>query len=94
VTSKWDPNFVISNLSDGSAVELGLFNSIAYGLNASVRRAISERLELPNELVAVLGKEFKKPAKPITWSMDKSSSVVLLEIMSPIFSWFMSKGKL
>ncbi|MBA0681671.1 hypothetical protein Goari_023457, partial [Gossypium aridum] len=46
VTSKWDPNFAISNLSDGSAVELGLFNSIAYGLNASVRRAISERLEL------------------------------------------------
>ncbi|KAB2040320.1 hypothetical protein ES319_D02G075000v1 [Gossypium barbadense] len=38
--------FWLTFLDVGTAGLLGLFNSIAYGLNASVRRAISERLEL------------------------------------------------
>ncbi|PPS12454.1 hypothetical protein GOBAR_AA08187 [Gossypium barbadense] len=38
--------FWLTFLDVGTAGLMGLFNSIAYGLNASVRRAISERLEL------------------------------------------------
>ncbi|XWS14307.1 hypothetical protein CRYUN_Cryun36dG0111000 [Craigia yunnanensis] len=38
--------FWLSILDVGTAALMGLFNSIAYGLNASVRRAIYERLEL------------------------------------------------
>ncbi|XP_039020686.1 G-protein coupled receptor 1-like [Hibiscus syriacus] len=38
--------FWLSFLDVGTAGLMGLFNSIAYGLNASVRRAIYERLEL------------------------------------------------
>ncbi|XP_022760802.1 G-protein coupled receptor 1-like isoform X7 [Durio zibethinus] len=38
--------FWLSFLDIGTAALMGLFNSIAYGLNASVRRAIYERLEL------------------------------------------------
>lgn len=38
--------FILSVLDVGFAALMGLFNSIAYGLNSSVRRAISERLEL------------------------------------------------
>ncbi|XP_065863980.1 G-protein coupled receptor 1 [Euphorbia lathyris] len=36
----------LSVLDVGTAALMGLFNSIAYGLNASVRRAIHERLDL------------------------------------------------
>ncbi|KAK6912883.1 hypothetical protein RJ641_022484 [Dillenia turbinata] len=38
--------FWLSVLDVGTAALMGLFNSIAYGLNSSVRRAISERVEL------------------------------------------------
>ncbi|KAL6861189.1 hypothetical protein ACP4OV_016889 [Aristida adscensionis] len=38
--------FWLSFLDVGFAGLMGLFNSIAYGLNSSVRRAISERLDL------------------------------------------------
>ncbi|CAN1151021.1 G-protein coupled receptor 1 [Linum perenne] len=38
--------FWLSVLDVGTAALMGLFNSIAYGLNSSVRRAISERLNL------------------------------------------------
>ncbi|XP_048493973.1 G-protein coupled receptor 1 isoform X2 [Beta vulgaris subsp. vulgaris] len=38
--------FWLSFLDVGTAALMGLFNSIAYGLNASVRRAICERLDL------------------------------------------------
>ncbi|CAI0626043.1 unnamed protein product, partial [Linum tenue] len=38
--------FWLSVLHVGTAALMGLFNSIAYGLNSSVRRAISERLDL------------------------------------------------
>ncbi|XP_068659629.1 G-protein coupled receptor 1 [Aristolochia californica] len=38
--------FWLSFLDVGMAALMGLFNSIAYGLNSSVRRAICERLEL------------------------------------------------
>ncbi|CAI0467672.1 unnamed protein product, partial [Linum tenue] len=38
--------FWLSVLDVGTAALMGLFNSIAYGLNSSVRRAISERLDL------------------------------------------------
>jgi hypothetical protein len=38
--------FWLSVLDVGTASLMGLFNSIAYGLNSSVRRAINERLEL------------------------------------------------
>ncbi|GLT66513.1 hypothetical protein SLA2020_388730 [Shorea laevis] len=38
--------FWLSVLDVGTASLMGLFNSIAYGLNSSVRRAIYERLEL------------------------------------------------
>ncbi|KAE8659055.1 G-protein coupled receptor 1 [Hibiscus syriacus] len=38
--------FWLSFLDVGTAGLMGLFNSIAFGLNASVRRAIYERLEL------------------------------------------------
>ncbi|XP_043720413.1 G-protein coupled receptor 1 [Telopea speciosissima] len=44
-----EPNhkiFWLSVLDVGTAALMGLFNSIAYGLNSSVRRAIHERLEL------------------------------------------------
>ncbi|XP_011625321.1 G-protein coupled receptor 1 [Amborella trichopoda] len=44
-----EPNhkiFWLSFLDVGMAALMGLFNSIAYGLNASVRRAICERLDL------------------------------------------------
>ncbi|CAN6582998.1 unnamed protein product [Malus baccata var. baccata] len=38
--------FWLSVLDVGTAALMGLFNSIAYGLNSSVRRAIYERLDL------------------------------------------------
>ncbi|KAJ8423865.1 hypothetical protein Cgig2_033789 [Carnegiea gigantea] len=38
--------FWLSFLDVGTAALMGLFNSIAYGLNSSVRRAIYERLDL------------------------------------------------
>ncbi|KAL9264596.1 G-protein coupled receptor 1-like protein [Drosera capensis] len=38
--------FWLSVLDVGTAALMGLFNSIAYGLNSSVRRAILERLDL------------------------------------------------
>lgn len=38
--------FWLSFLDVGTAALMGLFNSIAYGLNSSVRRAICERLDL------------------------------------------------
>ncbi|OWM78335.1 G-protein coupled receptor 1 [Punica granatum] len=38
--------FWLSFLDVGAAALMGLFNSIAYGLNSSVRRAIHERMEL------------------------------------------------
>ncbi|KAK3436081.1 hypothetical protein EUGRSUZ_C00739 [Eucalyptus grandis] len=38
--------FWLSLLDVGTAALMGLFNSIAYGLNSSVRRAIRERLDL------------------------------------------------
>ncbi|KAG7024380.1 G-protein coupled receptor 1, partial [Cucurbita argyrosperma subsp. argyrosperma] len=38
--------FWLSVLDVGMASLMGLFNSIAYGLNSSVRRAIYERLDL------------------------------------------------
>ncbi|XP_044487651.1 G-protein coupled receptor 1 isoform X3 [Mangifera indica] len=38
--------FWLTFLDVGTAALMGLFNSIAYGLNASVRRAICERLDL------------------------------------------------
>ncbi|KAM3711197.1 hypothetical protein ACB098_01G091200 [Castanea mollissima] len=41
-----DKIFWLSVLDVGTASLMGLFNSIAYGLNSSVRRAIYERLEL------------------------------------------------
>lgn len=44
-----EPNhgvFWLSVLDVGTAALMGLFNSIAYGLNSSVRRAIYERLDL------------------------------------------------
>ncbi|KAL6512397.1 glycolytic proteins transcriptional activator gcr1 [Orobanche hederae] len=48
--------FWLSVLDVGMAALMGLFNSIAYGLNSSVRRAIYERLDLvtgkPSEMVS------------------------------------------
>ncbi|XP_074280394.1 G-protein coupled receptor 1 [Silene latifolia] len=38
--------FWLSFLDVGTAALMGLFNSIAYGLNSSVRRTLSERLDL------------------------------------------------
>lgn len=38
--------FWLSVMDVGMAALMGLFNSIAYGLNSSVRRAIYERLDL------------------------------------------------
>lgn len=43
--------FWLSVLDVGMAALMGLFNSIAYGLNSSVRRAIYERLDLLPESV-------------------------------------------
>lgn len=43
--------FWLSVLDVGMAALMGLFNSIAYGLNSSVRRAIYERLDLVPESV-------------------------------------------
>ncbi|CAH9050340.1 unnamed protein product [Cuscuta epithymum] len=43
--------FWLSVLDVGMAALMGLFNSIAYGLNSSVRRAIYERLDLLPECV-------------------------------------------
>ncbi|GJN00650.1 hypothetical protein PR202_ga17846 [Eleusine coracana subsp. coracana] len=42
--------FWLSFLDIGFAGLMGLFNSIAYGLNSSVRRAISERMDIYKEL--------------------------------------------
>ncbi|CAI0467666.1 unnamed protein product [Linum tenue] len=44
--------FWLSVLDVGTAALMGLFNSIAYGLNSSVRRAISERLDLILQVLA------------------------------------------
>ncbi|VFQ84752.1 unnamed protein product [Cuscuta campestris] len=43
--------FWLSVLDVGMAALMGLFNSIAYGLNSSVRRAIYERLDLLPEVL-------------------------------------------
>ncbi|KAK2965576.1 hypothetical protein RJ640_018742 [Escallonia rubra] len=52
--------FWLSVLDVGMAALMGLFNSIAYGLNSSVRRAIFERLDLLPERVRIwFPKSFK-----------------------------------
>ncbi|GMN63315.1 hypothetical protein TIFTF001_032399 [Ficus carica] len=55
--------FWLSVLDVGTASLMGLFNSIAYGLNSSVRRAIHERLDLfwPDRLRRLLpyGSKFR-----------------------------------
>ncbi|CAN8302844.1 unnamed protein product [Cochlearia groenlandica] len=51
----------LSVLDVGTAALMGLFNSIAYGLNSSVRRAINERVEifLPERLYRWLPNSFR-----------------------------------
>ncbi|KAF7830404.1 G-protein coupled receptor 1 isoform X1 [Senna tora] len=53
--------FWLSLLDVGTASLMGLFNSIAYGLNSSVRRAICERLDMfwPERLRRWLPSKFK-----------------------------------
>ncbi|KAK4422179.1 G-protein coupled receptor 1 [Sesamum alatum] len=51
--------FWLSVLDVGMAALMGLFNSIAYGLNSSVRRAIYERLDLLPESFRRFPKGFK-----------------------------------
>ncbi|KAI4337200.1 hypothetical protein L6164_015645 [Bauhinia variegata] len=53
--------FWLSFLDVGTAALMGLFNSIAYGLNSSVRRAICERVEMfwPEKLSRWLPSNFK-----------------------------------
>ncbi|MED6155963.1 glycolytic proteins transcriptional activator gcr1 [Stylosanthes scabra] len=53
--------FWLSFLDVGMAALMGLFNSIAYGLNSSVRRAICERMDmfLPERLRRWLPNNFK-----------------------------------
>lgn len=53
--------FWLSVLDVGMAALMGLFNSVAYGLNSSVRRAIYERLDLLPER---LRRWFPKSLKP------------------------------
>ncbi|GJN29371.1 hypothetical protein PR202_gb17594 [Eleusine coracana subsp. coracana] len=46
--------FWLSFLDIGFAGLMGLFNSIAYGLNSSVRRAISERMDISAYVIVIL----------------------------------------
>ncbi|PIN23990.1 hypothetical protein CDL12_03293 [Handroanthus impetiginosus] len=67
--------FWLSVLDVGMAALMGLFNSIAYGLNSSVRRAISERLDLlPENLRRWLPKSLR------TRSQQQDSELVSLKI--------------
>lgn len=57
--------FWLSFLDVGMAALMGLFNSIAYGLNSSVRRAIHERLDLcPERLRRWLPASLKLRGQP------------------------------
>ncbi|KAG0471024.1 hypothetical protein HPP92_015570 [Vanilla planifolia] len=51
----------ISMIRLGFSNKKGLFNSIAYGLNSAVRRAIAERIDMyfPEKLKRLLPQRFK-----------------------------------
>ncbi|KAM7507409.1 hypothetical protein LguiA_017862 [Lonicera macranthoides] len=69
--------FWLSFLDVGMAALMGLFNSIAYGLNASVRRAIYERLDLlPEGLRKCLPKNLKTRGQ----QQQEESELVSLKI--------------
>ncbi|XP_076956197.1 G-protein coupled receptor 1-like, partial [Bidens hawaiensis] len=69
--------FWLSILDVGMAVLMGLFNSIAYGLNSSVRRALFERLDLLPESVS---KWFPKKLKSKGQQAQHESELVSLRI--------------
>ncbi|KMZ60468.1 G-protein-coupled receptor 1 [Zostera marina] len=59
--------FLLSVLDVGFAALMGLFNSIAYGLNSSVRRAISERSEISKVLDIASNVYSRFPEKLRKW---------------------------
>ncbi|XP_048133087.1 G-protein coupled receptor 1 isoform X1 [Rhodamnia argentea] len=72
--------FWLSLLDVGTAALMGLFNSIAYGLNSSVRRAIRERLDL------VIWPEMIRPWLPNSSrirNQQQESELVSLKIQDP-----------
>ncbi|CAH1432528.1 unnamed protein product [Lactuca virosa] len=69
--------FWLSILDVGMAALMGLFNSIAYGLNSSVRRAIYERLDL---LPESLRRCFPKKLKSRSQQQQHESELVSLRI--------------
>ncbi|GER32077.1 G-protein-coupled receptor 1 [Striga asiatica] len=66
--------FWLSVLDVGMAALMGLFNSIAYGLNSSVRRAIYERLDLLPESVRSF---IPKNLRPRGQQQEQSELVIL-----------------
>lgn len=68
--------FWLSVLDIGMAALMGLFNSIAYGLNSSVRRAIYERLDLLPERFRRWRPKNSKSRGP----QQQESELVLLKI--------------
>ncbi|KAJ9548307.1 hypothetical protein OSB04_020850 [Centaurea solstitialis] len=69
--------FWLSVLDVGMAALMGLFNSIAYGLNSSVRRAIYERLDLLPESIR---RWFPKKLKSRSQQQQHESELVSLRI--------------
>ncbi|XP_058108625.1 G-protein coupled receptor 1 isoform X2 [Magnolia sinica] len=70
--------FWLSLLDVGMAALMGLFNSIAYGLNSSVRRAVYERLDLwcPERLRRWLPSHIK-----LRGQQQEESELVLLKVI-------------
>ncbi|KAJ0738087.1 putative GPCR, family 2, GCR1-cAMP receptor [Helianthus annuus] len=69
--------FWLSVLDVGMAALMGLFNSIAYGLNSSVRRALFERLDLLPESIR---RWFPKKLKSRSQQAQHESELVSLRI--------------
>ncbi|KAI7746660.1 hypothetical protein M8C21_030240 [Ambrosia artemisiifolia] len=69
--------FWLSVLDVGMAALMGLFNSIAYGLNSSVRRALFERLDLLPESIR---RWFPKKLKSRSQQPQHESELVSLRI--------------
>nr|GEX11444.1 G-protein coupled receptor 1 [Tanacetum cinerariifolium] len=69
--------FWLSVLDVGMSALMGLFNSIAYGLNSSVRRAIFERLDLLPESIR---RWFPKKLKSRSQQAQHESELVSLKI--------------
>ncbi|KVI11931.1 GCR1-cAMP receptor [Cynara cardunculus var. scolymus] len=69
--------FWLSVFDVGMAALMGLFNSIAYGLNSSVRRAIYERLDLLPESIR---RWFPKKLKSRSQQQQHESELVSLRI--------------